>query len=42
MFRHIMKMTFYFIDTRYVQGKGKVIVDEVVPLQNAKDALNKV
>jgi NADPH2:quinone reductase len=26
----------------YVQGKVKVIVDEVVPLENAKDALNKV
>ena len=26
----------------YVQGKVKVIVDEVVPLANAKDALNKV
>ena len=26
----------------YVQGKVKVIVDEVVPLENAKDVLNKV
>jgi NADPH2:quinone reductase len=26
----------------YVQGKVKVIVDEVIPLANAKDALNKV
>jgi NADPH:quinone reductase len=28
--------------TWYVQGKVKVIVDEVVPLEHAKDALNKV
>lgn len=26
----------------YVQGKVKVVVDEVIPLENAKDALNKV
>ena len=28
--------------TWYVQGKVRVIVDEVIPLANAKDALNKV
>lgn len=28
--------------TWYVQGKVKVVVDDVVPLANAKDALNKV
>jgi NADPH2:quinone reductase len=28
--------------TWYVEGKVKVIVDDVVPLENAKDALNKV
>ena len=28
--------------TWYVQGKVKVIIDEVIPLERAKDALNKV